>query len=212
MKVDLHFWWDLVSAAARATLIYLGSERRFVLLLIEVCCAVVALRAYRALQAKIWAALRSQWMFAIRDVFIVVFSIGLVVFGYELMRNQANQSQLRQFEEPGSNPLVLFNRIPTGLPLGPNNAFLAHSSRRPICVEVRLPHGFPGGSYKLPFKPVAPSPPALYINGSAQRRGIDYTVSDSTIVVNFHPASGDSLSVWYTTYDQAERIPDSLFH
>jgi hypothetical protein len=201
MKVDLHFWLDLVSAAGRATLIYLGSERRFVLLLIEVFCAVVALRAYRAPQAKRWAAIRSQWMFAIRDVFIVFFSIGVVVFGYELMWNQPNQSQLRQFEESGSNPLVLFNRIPTSFPL-----FLPHGSRRPICVEVLLPRGFPGGSYKLPFKPVAPSPPALYINGSAQRRGIDYTVSDSTIVVNFHPASGDSLSVWYTTYDQSPRI------
>jgi hypothetical protein len=45
MKAGLHFWWDLVSAAIRATLIYLGSERRFVLLLIEVFCAVVASRA-----------------------------------------------------------------------------------------------------------------------------------------------------------------------
>jgi hypothetical protein len=68
MKAGLHFWWDLVSAAIRATLIYLGSERRFVLLLIEVFCAVVASRAYRAPQAKRWAAIRSQWMFAIRDV------------------------------------------------------------------------------------------------------------------------------------------------
>jgi hypothetical protein len=206
MKADLHFWWDLVSAAARATLIYLGSERRFVLLLVEVFCAVVALRAYRAPQAKRWAAIRSQWMFAIRDVFIVFFSVGVAIFGYELMWNQPNQSQRRQFEESGSSPLVLFNRIPTSFPLGPNDVFLPHGSRRPVCVEVRLPHGFPGGRYKLPFKPVAPSPPALYINGTAQRRGIDYTVSDSTIVVNFHPASGDSLSVWYTTYDQSPRM------
>jgi hypothetical protein len=202
MKADLHFWWDSVSAAAQATLIYLGSERRFVLLLMEAFCAVVALRAYRAPQAKRWAAIRSQWMFVIRDVFIAFFSIGVVVFGYELMWNQPN----RQFAEAGSNPLVLFDRIPTSFPLGPNDVFLPHGSPRPICVEVRLPHGFPGGSYKLPFKPVAPSPPALYINGTAQRRGIDYTVSDSTIVVNFHPASGDSLSVWYTTYDQSPRM------
>ena len=206
MKAGLHFWWDLVSAAIRATLIYLGSERRFVLLLIEVFCAVVALRAYRAPQAKRWAAIRSQWMFAIRDVFIVFFSVGVAVFGYELMWNQPNQSRLQQFEESRSNPLVLFNRIPTSFPLGPNSVFLPNSSRRPICVQVLLPHGFPGGGYKLPFKPVAPSPPTLYINGSAQRRGIDYTVSDSTIVVNFHPASEDSLSVWYTTYDQSLRM------
>jgi hypothetical protein len=206
MKAGLHFWWDLVSAAIRATLIYLGSERRFVLLLIEVFCAVVALRAYRAPQAKRWAAIRSQWMFAIRDVFIVFFSVGVAVFGYELMWNQPNQSRLQQFEESRSNPLVLFNRIPTSFPLGPNSVFLPNGSRRPICVQVLLPHGFPGGGYKLPFKPVAPSPPTLYINGSAQRRGIDYTVSDSTIVVNFHPASEDSLSVWYTTYDQSLRM------
>jgi len=206
MKADIHFWWDLASAAARATLIYLGSERRFVLLLIEVFCAAVALRAYRAPQGKRYAAIRSQWMFAIRDVFIVIFSVGVAVFGYELMWNQPNQSRLRRFEDSRSNPLVLFNRIPTSFPLGPNNVFLPNRSRRPICVQVLLPHGFPGGSYELPFKPVAPSPPALYINGSAQRRGIDYTVSDSTIVVNFHPASGDSLSVWYTTDDLFSRI------
>lgn len=111
MKADLHFWWDSVSAAAQATLIYLGSERRFVLLLMEAFCAVVALRAYRAPQAKRWAAIRSQWMFVIRDVFIAFFSIGVVVFGYELMWNQPNQSRPRQFAESGSNPLVLFNRI-----------------------------------------------------------------------------------------------------
>jgi hypothetical protein len=72
---------------------------------------------------------------------------------------------------------------------------------RPICVQVLLPQGFPGGGYKLPFKPAALSPRTLYDNGSAQRRGIDYTVSEGTIVVNFQPASKGSLSVWYTTED-----------
>jgi hypothetical protein len=91
------------------------------------------------------------------------------------------------------------------MPFGPTNIFSRKSSH-PICVQVLLPQGFPGGSYKLPFKSVAPSPPALYINGSPQRRGIDYTVSDSTIVVKFHPASTDSLSVWYTTDDRFPKI------
>jgi hypothetical protein len=205
MKADIHFWWHLVSAAARATLIYLGSKRRFVLLLIEVFCAVAALRAYRAPQGKRCAAIRSQWMFEIRDVFIVVFSVGVAVFGYELMWNQPNQSRLRPFEDSRSNSSALFNRIPTSFPPGPTNVFLRNGSP-PTCVQVLLPQGFPGGSYKLPFKPVAPSPPTLYNNGSAQRRGIDYTVSDSTIVVKFHPASKDSLSVWYTTDDPFPKV------
>ena len=130
MNADIHFSWHLVSAAAQATLIYLGSKRLFVLLLIEVFCAVVALRAYRAPQGKRLAAIRSQWMSAIRDVLIVVFSIGVVVFGYELMWNQPNQSQLRQFEESGSNPLVLFNRIPTSFPL-----FLHHGRHHPCPIS-----------------------------------------------------------------------------
>jgi hypothetical protein len=131
--------------------------------------------------------------------------VGIAVFGYELMYNQPKQ-RLRQFEDSRSNPLVPFNRIPTSFPLGPDNVFLPNGSRRPICVQVFLPHGFPGGSYTLPFKPVAPSPPVLYINGAAQRSGIDYTVSDSTIVVKSQPAFGDSLSVWYTTDDPSPRI------
>jgi hypothetical protein len=205
MNADIHFSWHLVSAAAQATLIYLGSKRLFVLLLIEVFCAVVALRAYRAPQGKRLAAIRRQWMFAIRDVFIVIFSAGVAVFGYELMWNQPNQGRLRQLEYSRLNSSPLFDRTPTGFPLGPTNVFLRNRSR-PICVQVLLPQGFPGGSYKLPYKPVAPSPPTLYNNGSAQREGIDYTVSDSTVVVKFHPASTDSLSVWYTTDDRFPRI------
>jgi hypothetical protein len=203
MKADIPFWWHLVPAA-RATVIYLGSKRLFVFLLIEAFCAVVAWRAYRAPQGKRLAAIRSQWMFAIRDVFIVFFSISVAVFGYELMWNQPRQSRLR-LEDSRSNPLALFNRTPTGLPLGPTSGFF-RNDRRPICVQVLLPQGFPGGSYQLPFKAVPPSPPALYENGSAKRKGIDYTVSDSTIVVNFRPASNDSLSVWYTTNDPVPRI------
>jgi hypothetical protein len=203
MKAGIPSWWYLVSAA-RAALIYLGSKRLFVLV-IEVFCVVAALRAYRAPEGKRWAAIRSQWMSAIRDVLIVVFSIGVVVFGYELMWNQPNQSRLRQGEESRSNPSALFEPIPTNFSQGPTNVF-PRNDRRPICVQVLLPQGFQGGSYKLPFKPVAPSPPTLYDNGSAQRRGLDYTVSDSTIVVNFQPASKDSLSVWYTTDDPFPRI------
>jgi hypothetical protein len=204
MNAGIHLGWHLASAGARATLIYLGSKR-FVLLLIEVFCAVAAWRAYRAPQAKRWAAMRSQWMFAIRDAFIVIFSIGVAVFGYEMMWNQPNQSRLRPFEDSRSNPFAWFDRVSTSFPLGSPAIFL-RNDRRPICVEVRLPQGFSGGSYTLPFKPVAPSPPALYNNGSPQRRGIDYTVSDSTIVVNLHPTSKDSLSVWYTTNDPFARM------
>ena len=203
MKVGIPSWWYLVSAA-RAAVIYLGSKRLFVLV-IEVFFAVAALRAYRAPEGKRWAAMRSQWMFAIRDVFIVIFSIGIAVFGYELMWNQTNQSRLRQAEDSRSTPSALFDPIPTSFSLRPTNLFPRVDSR-PICVQVRLPQGFPGGGYKLPYKPVAPSPPALYNNGSPQREGIDYKVSGSTIVVNFHPAPTDSLSVWYTTNDRFPRI------
>jgi hypothetical protein len=203
MKADIHFWWHLVSTAARATLINLGSKRLLGLLLIEVFCAVVALRAYRAPEGKRWAAIRNQWTSEIRDVFIVIFLVGVAFFGYELMWNQPKQSRLRQVENSLSNPL--FNRIPTIFPFGPTNVFSSNGNR-PICVQVLLPQGFPGGSYKLPFKPVAPSPPTLYDNGSVQRSGLDYTVSDSTIVVNFQPPPKDSLSVWYTTDDPFPRI------
>jgi hypothetical protein len=204
MNAGIHLWWHLVPAAAQATLIFLGSKR-FLLLLIEVLCAVAALCAYRAPQGKRWAAMRSQWMFAIRDAFIVIFSIGVAVFAYEMMWNQPNQSRLRQFGDPRSNSSMLFDRVSTSFPLGSLTIFL-RNDRRPICIEVLLPQGFSGGSYKLPFKPVAPSPPALYNNGSPQRRGIDYTVSDNTIVVNLHPTSKDSLSVWYTTSDPIARM------
>jgi hypothetical protein len=210
MQAGIHFWWHLVPAAARATLIYLGSKRLFVLLLGEVFCAVAAWRAYRAPEGKRLAAIRSQWMFAIRDVFIVIFAVGVAVFGYELMWNQPHQSRLRQFQLRQSgdarlNSLALSGSTPTGFPLGPTNVLLRRNSR-PICVQVPLPQGFTGGSYQLPFKPVAPSPPTLYNHGSAQHRGIDYTVSDSTIVVNFQPRSEDSLSVWYTTNDPSPWI------
>ena len=203
MKAGIPSWWYLVPAA-RATLIYLGSKRLFVLV-IEVFCVVAALRAYRAPEGKRWAAIRSQWMFAIRDVLIVIVSIGVVVFGYELMWNQPDQSLLRQAEDSRSNSSALFDPIPTSFSLGPTNVF-PRNDRRPICVQVLLPQGFPGGIYKLPYKPVAPSPPTLYSNGSPQREGIDYAVSGSTIVVKFHPASTDSLSVWYTTDDRFPRI------
>jgi hypothetical protein len=199
MKAGIPSWWYLVPAV-RATLIYLGSKRLFVLL-IEVFFAVATLRVYRAPEGKRWAAIRSQWMFAIRDVFIVIFSIGVAVFGYELIWNQPNQSRLRQAEDSRSNPSALFDPML----LRPTSIF-PRTDRRPVCVQVLLPHDFPGGSYKLPYKPVAPSPPVLYNNGSPQREGIDYTVSDSTIVVKLHPASTDSLSVWYTTADRFPNI------
>jgi hypothetical protein len=185
-------------------LFYLGSKR-FLLLLIEVFCGVGALRAYRAPQGKRWAAMRSQWVVGLRDAFIVILSIGLSVFGYEIMWNQPNQSQLRTFEDSRSNPLAWFDRVSTSFALGSPDVFL-RNDRRPICVEVHLPKDFSGGVYTLPFKPVPPSPPALYKNGSPQRKGIDYTVSDSTIVVNLHPTAKDSLSVWYTTNDRLPRM------
>src|SRR5580698_6893778 len=117
MKADIPFWWHLVPAA-RATVIYLGSRRLFVFLLIEAFCAVVAWRAYRAPQGKRLAAIRSQWMFAVRDVFIVFFSISVAVFGYELMWKQPKQSRVG-LENSGSNPLALLNLTSTGLSLGP---------------------------------------------------------------------------------------------
>ena len=203
MKADIPFWWHLVPAA-RATVIYLGSRRLFVFLLIEAFCAVVAWRAYRAPQGKRLAAIRSQWMFAVRDVFVVFFSISVAVFGYELMWKQPKQSRLR-FEDSGLNLSVLFHPMTPGFPLSPASVFF-RNDRRPICVQVRLPQSFAGGSYQLPYKAVPPSVPVLYDNGSAKRKGIDYTVSDSTIVVNFRPASEDSLSVWYTTNDPVPRI------
>jgi hypothetical protein len=170
MKAGIHSWWLLVSAAASATLIDVG-WKRLGLLLIEVFCAVAALHAYRAPQGKRWAAVRNQWMPEIRDVFIVVFSVGAGVFGYELMWKHADQGLPRQLEVSFSNPSALFNRGPTVFPLGATNVFPSNG-RRPICVQVLLPQGFKGGSYKLPYKPVAPSPPVLYDNGSAQRRGL----------------------------------------
>ncbi|MGB8535958.1 MAG: hypothetical protein WCD57_06060 [Acidobacteriaceae bacterium] len=203
MKADIHFWWHLGPTAARAALIHLGSKR-FGLLLIEVFCVVAAWRAYRAPENKRWAAIRTQWLSELRDVFIVIFSVGVAVFGYELMWNQPNQSRLRQVEDSRARLSALFNHIPTIFPVGPTDVF-PNNRGRPICVQVLLPQGFPGGSYKLPFKPVAPSPPTLYDNGSVQRRGLDYTVSDNTIVVNFQPAPKDSLSVWYTTDDPLRR-------
>jgi hypothetical protein len=168
MKAGIPSWWYLLSAA-RAALIYLGSKRLFVLA-IEVFCVVAALRAYRALEGKRWAAIRSQWMYAIRDVLIVIFSIGVAVFGYELIWKQPNQSGLRPAEDSRSEQSAWFDPIPTSFSLGPTNVSPRHDNS-PICVQVLLPRGFPGGSYKLPFKPVAPSPPALYNNGfcSAQR-------------------------------------------
>jgi hypothetical protein len=196
MRADIHFWWHLVSPATKAVLIDLGSKRPFWLFLIGVSFAVVALHAYRAPESKRWTAIRDQWTSEIRDVFIVIFLVGVAVFGYELVWNQPNQVRLRQVGDSFSNPPSLFKRI----------RFFPHDSRGPVCVQVLLPQGFAGGSYKLPFKPVAPSPPTLYDNGSAQRRGIDYTVSDSVVVVNFQPAPKDSLSVLYTTDDPFLRI------
>jgi hypothetical protein len=80
MKADIHFWWHLASTAAGATLIDVGSKR-LGLLLIEVFCAVAALHAYLAPEGKRWAAIRNQWMSEIRAVFIVIFSVGIGVFG-----------------------------------------------------------------------------------------------------------------------------------
>jgi hypothetical protein len=116
MRVDVHFWWQVVSSAASATLIDLGSKRPFWLFLITVFSAVVAFRAYRAPENKRWAVIRNQWKSEIRDVFIVIFSVGAVVFGYEFLWNQPNQIRLQQVEHSLSNPSTLFNRIPTVFP------------------------------------------------------------------------------------------------
>ena len=138
---DIHFWWHLASTAARATLIDVGSKRLGIFL-IEVFCAVAAWHAYRAPEGNRWAAIRNQWMSEIRAVFIVIFSVGIGVFGYEL-------SRLRQVEGSLSNPSALFHRVPTIFPLGATNVFPS-DGRHPICVQILLPQGFQGGSYKLP--------------------------------------------------------------
>src|SRR5580704_11592990 len=137
MKADIPFWWHLIPAA-RATLLYLGSNRLF-LLLIEAFCAVVAWRAYRAPQGKRFAALRGHWMYAIRDVFVVFFSICVGVFGYELMWNQPRQNRL-QFEDSRSNLSILFDPMTPGFPRSPTSVF-PRNDNRPICVQVRLPQG-----------------------------------------------------------------------
>ena len=173
-------------------------------LLIEVFCAVAAWHALRAPEGKRWAAIRNQWMAEIRGVFIILFLVGFAVFGYELMWNQPNQSRFRRVADSLSNPSRCSIACKQLLRSAQPMLFLA--VRRPACVQVPLPRGFQGGSYKLPFRPVAPSLPALYDNGSARRRGLDYTVSDGTIVVNFQPTSKDSLSVWYTTDDPVPMI------
>jgi hypothetical protein len=200
MTADLHFWLNLVPRAARATLLDVGSQR-LGFLLIEVLCAVVAWHAYRAPQGKRWAAVRAQWTSELGAVFVVFFSVGVAIFGYQLVWNQPNQRRLPQAENLASDPSALFHRTSTAFPLGATGG-VPGFGRRPICVQVMLPQDFEGGSYQLPFKPVPPSPPTLYDNGSAQRRGVDYTVSGSTIVVKNRPKSKDSLSVWYTTDDR----------
>jgi hypothetical protein len=200
MAADLHFWLHSVPGAAKATLLAMGSQRLGFLLL-EIFCAVVAWHAYRAPQGKRWMAARAQWKSEIGAVFVVFFSVCVAIFGYELMWNQPNPLRLLPVENLVSGPSALFHPTSTVFPLGATGG-LPGFGRRPICVEVRLPQDFPGGSYQLPFRPVAPSPPTLYDNGSAQRRGVDYTVSGSAIVVKNRPKSKDSLSVWYTTDDR----------
>jgi hypothetical protein len=188
MRVDLHFWWQIVLAAARATWVDLESKRHFWLLLIAAFCGVAALRAYRAPDRKRWAAICNQWASEFRDVFTVTFFVGVIVFAYELMWNQPNIRFRQTFED--SLP-TLFHSA--------SSMSLSSNGRSPICVQFLLPQGFQGGSYKLPYEPVPPSPPTLYNNDSALRKGIDYTVSDSTIMVNFKPATKDFLWVMYTT-------------
>ncbi len=199
MRADIHFWWQLVPLAAKATWFDLGSKRPFWLFLLAVSCVVLAWRAYFAPEQKRWAAIRDQWVRELRDVCVIVGMVGLVFFACEFVWSQPNRIRQQQFVDSLSNPSSAFNPVLTMGPLGPMNAF--RSGAGPVCIQVLLPQGFQGGSYKLPFKPVAPSPPTLYNNGAALRKDIDYTVSDSTIVVNFKPASKDSLSVWYTAVE-----------
>jgi hypothetical protein len=166
----------------------LESKRPFWLFLIAAFCGVAALWAYRAPEHKRWAAICNQWESEFRDVFIVTFFVGVIVFAYELMWNQPNIWFRQTFEDS----------LPTLFHSASSMSF-SSNGRSLICVQFLLPHGFQGGSYKLPYEPVPPSPPTLYNNGSALRKGIDYIVSDSTIVVNFKPAAKDSLWVMYTT-------------
>jgi hypothetical protein len=203
MKADLPSWLLLGWNAAKATLVFLGSKRMAGLLLVEAAGLVAAWYAFRAPENKRWETLRSKWLFEIRDVFIVIFAVGIAVFGYQLWRQPA-QSGLFQVDDSQVDPSTVVHRLPTSFRIGKTSRFSA-AGDGPICVQVLLPQGFAGGSYQLPFKPVAPSPPTLYDNGSERRRGLDYTVSDSTVRVKFQAGAKDSLSVWYTTDDPFPR-------
>jgi hypothetical protein len=204
MKAGLPFWLLLGWNAAKATLVFLGSKRILVLLLVEAAGLVAAWHAFRAPENNRWEAIRSQWVLEIRDVFIVIFAVGIAVFGYQLVWKQPAQSALLQMDDSPVNSSAIVHRLPTSFRIAQTGNF-SGIGNNPICVQVLLPQGFAGGSYQLPFKPVAPSPPTLYDNGSKRRSGLDYTVSDSTVRVKFHPGTKDSLSVWYTTDDPYPR-------
>ncbi len=194
MGATLHSLWSLAPAAARATWTDMVSRWPLWLLALAIVCIAVAVRAGRAPRHQRWAAIRAQWAYELRDACLVVLWIVLLVFGCELYRSGQNEAWQRLLQNPDflKNVAERSSRIPIG-----TSAWDSQTR----CVGVPLPAGFSGGSYALPFKPAGPSPPVLYNNGQMKRKGIDYTVSDSTIVVNFKPTSQDSLSVWYTTND-----------
>jgi hypothetical protein len=196
MGATPHSLWSLAPAAARATWIDTVSKRPLWIVAFAFICIVVAPRAGRAPRNERWAEIRAKWAYELRDACLVVLWTGLLVFGCELHWTQRNEVRQRLLQNPNySNDL---SGLSWHAPVGPS---AAGWGSRFNCVQVHLPKGFSGGGYALPFKPAGPSPPVLFNNGKAQRKDVDYTVSGGRIVVNFKPASQDSLSVWYTTSD-----------
>jgi hypothetical protein len=196
MGPALHSLWSLAPAAARATWIDMVSKRPLWLLVLAIVCIAIALRAGRAPSHGRWAAIRAQWAYELRDACLVVLWIGLLVFGCELHWSQQNEAWQRLQQDPD-----FWKNLSEPSSSVPIARLASGGASQTRCVGVSLPQGFSGGSYALPFKPAGPSPPVLYNNGKMQRKGVDYTVSDGTIVVNFKPTSQDSLSVWFTTDD-----------
>ncbi len=196
MGAILHTLWSLTPAAARAAWGEMASKRPLWLLVFAVVCVVVALRVGRAPQRERWAAIRRQWLSELRDACAVMLAVGLLVFGWELYQAQQNETWQKLLQDP-----KFLSELSSRVPMRSSAGFESSLGLQTHCVQVLLPAGFSGGSYALPYKPAGPSPPVLYDNGQMQRKGVDFTISDGKIVVNFKPTSKDSLSVWYTTDD-----------
>ncbi len=205
MGATFHSLWPLAPAAARAAWGDMASKPSLWLLVGVVAGIAVALRAGLAPRRERWTTIRARWVSELRDICFVVLSVGVLVFGSELFRQKSNQGTERLMQSPDflKNVAEISSRVSI-MSVGAGSSLTWDSQARNSqtrCIQVLLPQGFSGGNYRLPFKPAGPSPPTLYDNGQVLRKGVDYTVSDGTIVVTFKPMPKDSLSVWYTTDD-----------